>query len=81
MTSLNNQRVGAAREYAASLPEGPLRVSAMNTLISEYRFDDPVSVIDSFSAGPSRDVAYAAHIRKSTQKGKAAPDIEQIARS
>jgi len=65
MRSLNNKKVGAALQWATSLPEGNLRVAALEDLITDFRFSNPVEIIDAFAAGPSRDAAYAAHIRKS----------------
>lgn len=79
MKSLNNKKVGAALEWASSLPEGNLRVEAMATLISNYRFKDPVGTIDEFAAGPSRDAAYAAHIRKALQNAPTAA-VEQLSK-
>jgi hypothetical protein len=43
--------------------------------------EDTPSGFAGTSSGPEeRDVAYAAHIRNSTQKGKAAPDVEELAK-
>jgi hypothetical protein len=77
MKSLNTQKVGAALQWASSLPEGTLRVAALDTLMSEYRFKKPVETIDAFPPGNSRDAAYAAYIRKSSSKATA-PDMEQL---
>jgi hypothetical protein len=79
MLSLNNKNVGAAREWASSLPEGKLRIAAMENLISNYHSKDPVSLIDGFAAGYSRDAAYAAYIRKSSRQSDA-PDVQQLSK-
>ena len=79
MMSLNMQTSGAGRQWMLTLPEGNLRVAAMNNLIRTYWFKDPVAIIDTFPAGYSRDVGYAAHIRRTGNETKA-PDVQQLSK-
>jgi hypothetical protein len=79
MMSLNKQTSGSARQWMLTLPEGNLRNAAMDNLITVYWFKDPVAIIDTFPAGESRDVGYAAHIRRSSRES-AAPDVQQLSK-